>query len=67
MEKEIISASAAAKILGVRPEKVRQRIRAGIWTFGVCIPKEKTGRKNDDFDIYTRKLYEHIGKGGDEA
>lgn len=66
MEKEIISAREAARILGVRPEKVRQRIRRGIWTFGTCAPKEKTGRKRDDFDISVRKLYEFIGKGGEE-
>lgn len=65
MEKEIISAREAAEILGIRPEKVRQRIRAGIWTFGVCIPGKKTGRKRDDFDIYTRKLNEFIERGGE--
>lgn len=66
IEKELISARAAAKILGVGPQKVRERIRQGIWTFGECVPKEKTGKKEDGFDVSVRKLYEFIGKGGEE-
>ena len=60
--KETMSAKAAAGILGCDPQLVRQRIRLGIWTFGECIPKEKTGRKNDTFIIYRRKLERYIGK-----
>ena len=59
--REIISASAAAAILGYAPEKVRQYIKAGIWKFGERVPKEKTGRKQDSYIIYTRKLYKHLG------
>lgn len=66
MEKEVLSARAAAEILGVAPEAVRQRIKLGIWKFGERIPKEKTGNKQDTYCIYPRKLYEHIGKGGEE-
>lgn len=61
MRKEIMSATAAAEILGCSPEAVRQRIRLGIWKFGECIPKERTGRKQDNFIIYRRKLEKHLG------
>ncbi len=40
---DILSAREAAKILGCDPQAVRERIRLGIWTFGECIPKSKTG------------------------
>lgn len=66
IKREVISAREAAQILGVAPEKVRQRIKLGIWKFGERIPKEKTGNKQDTYCVYARKLYEHIGKGGEE-
>lgn len=60
-DKEVMSAKAAAQILGCTPQAVRERIRLGIWDFGECIPKNLTGRKSDSFVIYRRKLYKHIG------
>lgn len=60
--KETMSASAASRILGCTPQSVRERIRLGVWDFGECIPKKKTGKKSDTFVIYRRKLYKHIGK-----
>ena len=41
--KEIISAAEAARILNCRPQKVRERIKAGRWTFGKAIPPAKPG------------------------
>ncbi len=61
MQGEILSAKQAAKILGVSPQCVRERIKRGIWTFGEMIPKEKTGNKYDSYCIYRKKLYKHIG------
>ena len=52
---ELMTASEAARLLGCSPEKVRQHIRAGVWKFGVCIPKQKGGKK-DSFIIYRRQL-----------
>ena len=60
--KETMSAREAARILGCAPEGVRQRIKLGIWDFGECIPKEKTGNKADTYIIYKAKLYRHMGK-----
>ena len=55
MPGEILSAKQAAKILGVSPQCVRERIKRGIWTFGEMIPKEKTGNKI--LIVYTGKNY----------
>lgn len=63
---ETISAKEAGKILGCNPQAVRERIRLGIWTFGECIPKSKTGNKSDTFIIYRRKLYKHMGMDFEE-
>ena len=64
-DREIMSAREASKIIGCTPEAVRQRIRLGVWDFGECIPKKITGRKQDTFVIYRRKLYRHIGVSED--
>ena len=58
--KEIISARAAAKIIGCPAEAVRQRIKAGIWTFGERIPKEKTGNKVDTYLISRKRLERYL-------
>ncbi len=52
-EREILSAAAAARYIGCAPQKVREHIRAGVWKFGVCIPKK--GAK-DEFLIYRRQM-----------
>lgn len=62
-EPEMMSAQAAAKILGCSPQAVRERIKRGIWKFGEYIPKSKTGNATKDtYCIYRSKLYKHIGK-----
>lgn len=67
MEKERISIAEAAKILGCNQEAIRQHIRKGIWDFGEVIPKKKTGKKRDQFFVYRRKLYRHLGIEREEA
>ena len=61
MQKETISISEAAHLLGCNKQARRERIRKKIWTFGEVIPKEKTGNEIDSFVIYRRKLYKHLG------
>ena len=63
VHKEIISAAEAARILGVPPQMVRERIKRGIWKFGRRIPKEKFGGKQDRYEIYTQKMLNQIGGG----
>lgn len=61
-EKEILSANEAAKILGCSAQMVRERIKRGIWKFGECIPKSKSGNEfKNTYCIYRTKLYQHIG------
>lgn len=51
-----------AKILGCSEQKVREHIRQGIWDFGYCIPKSKTGKKTDEFIIIRSKFNKFIGR-----
>jgi len=62
----------AAKVLGMAPETVRQRMADGTLDIGVCfIPVRRgrgRGRKNRAFYISPKKLYELTGYiwGGEE-
>ena len=58
--REIISAAEAARILNCRPQKVRERIKAGRWTFGKAIPPAKPGGQIT-YDIYARRMYQFFG------
>ena len=46
MQKETISISEAAHLLGCNKQAIRERIRKKIWTFGEVIPKEKPGMRS---------------------
>ena len=60
--REILKPPAVAPILGCSKQAVRENIRQKIWDFGECIPKEKTGKSTDTFNIYRAKLEAHIGR-----
>lgn len=57
-----LTATQAAKVLGMAPITLKQYIRAGIWGFGEVIPGRKIGQKNDRVIIWTGKLESHIGR-----
>ena len=62
-DKNMMSASKAAEILGCSAQMVRERIKRGIWTFGEHIPKSKSVNEvKDTYCIYRDNLYRHIGK-----
>jgi hypothetical protein len=60
--KDILTPPEVARILGCAPQKVREHIRRGIWTFGEAIPKKLIGKKKDEFNIYRSKFEAHIGR-----
>ena len=57
---DILSANQAAKVIGCTPQKVRERLKRKIWTFGVYIPKSKTGFKQNNYDISKKELAEFL-------
>lgn len=62
MIKEMFHPPDAARILGCRPQKVRERMRLGLWDLGEIIPGKKIGKKSDEFNIYRTKFEKHIGR-----
>ena len=61
-EREIMKVPEVARILGCSEQKVREHIRRGIWKFGECVPAQKKGTKQDEFNIYRAKFMEFIGR-----
>ena len=59
---ERVKVSDAAKELGMSKQAGREHMRRGLFDIGDYIPKEKTGKKQDEFHIYRPKLDKHIGK-----
>lgn len=45
-EKQIISAREAGRLLGVPPQKVRERMRSGTWRIGI-VSKTEHGYRYD--------------------
>lgn len=54
--REILNAVQTARIIGCDPHKVRERLKCGIWTFGEYIPAERTGKKQDCYEINAYSL-----------
>ena len=64
--REIMSAAAAAKIIGCSPQMVREQMRRGNWDLGDVQTKKQTGLSSDRFIIFRWKLEKLLGKGGEQ-
>lgn len=54
--KDILNAVQTARVIGCNPRKVRERLKCGVWTFGEYIPAEKTGKKQDCYEVNASSL-----------
>ena len=59
---ERVTLKDAAKELGVSPQAVREHLKKGIWSFGMAVYPEKTGKKIWEYYIYRRPLDKFLGK-----
>lgn len=59
--REITTAPQAARIIGCRPQKVRERMKRGMWDLGNYIPPGKD-RRTADYDVLRWKLEKFIGR-----
>ena len=61
--REILTASEAAREIGCTPQKVRERMKRGMWDLGEVIKKEKLGRNaKNEYNIYRHKLEKFTGR-----
>ena len=63
-EKLILNAQEAAKGLGCTPQKVRERMRRGIWDLGRALSPEQTGKSVWTYEIMRNKLEAFKGEEG---
>ncbi len=61
--KEILTAAEAAREIGCSPQKVRMRMKLGLWDLGEVIPKEKLERRAmDEYNVSRKKLDKFLGR-----
>lgn len=54
---DILTAAQAAGVIGCNPQKVRERMKRGIWKIGVVIPPDQSsGEKKTAYEISKYKL-----------
>lgn len=66
--KELLTAEEAAREIGCTGQKVRERMKRGLWDLGEVIEGEKLGRACNEYNIHRYKLERFIGRtlqGGD--
>ena len=64
---ERVRMPVAARELGMSVQAVREHMRSGLFDIGDYIPKEKTGKKQDEFHVYRPKLDRHLGRIREEG
>lgn len=61
--KEILTAAEAAREIGCTPQKVRERMKRGLWDLGEVIDRDKLGRaEKNEYNIHRHKLEKFIGR-----
>lgn len=61
--KEILTAAEAAREIGCTAQKVRERMKRGLWDLGEVIPKGKLGNKEkNEYNIHRKKLERFLGQ-----
>lgn len=66
MSKQILNATEAAKVIGCNPQKVRERLKRGMWKFGKAYPPDKDCEVWR-YEIPRAKLYSFLGITGEEV
>lgn len=57
----IINSTQAAKIIGCSAQRVRERIKRGVWTFGSVVTPKQAGRGIQNcYEINVQKLANYL-------
>lgn len=57
---DILNAAQTARAIGCGQQRVRERIKRGIWTFGVAIPPKQSGNIANSYEINKVALAEWL-------
>ena len=58
---DILNSSQAARVIGCGPQMVRERIKRGIWTFGIVVTAMEAGNTQNSYEINKYQLAAHLG------
>lgn len=53
---DFIDATTAARVMGCNPQKVRERVKRGIWKIGRAVTGKEAGQKLNAYEISKKKL-----------
>ena len=53
---DILNASQAAKVIGCSAQRVRERLKRGIWNFGTVVKAKQSGKTQDSYEVNKYKL-----------
>ena len=60
--KDILTANQTARVIGCGPQRVRERIKRGIWTFGSVVTRKESGNaQKNTYEINKYKLADWLG------
>ena len=60
--KDILTANQTARVIGCGPQRVRERIERGIWTFGSVVTRKESGNaQKNTYEINKHKLADFLG------
>lgn len=54
--KDVLNALQTARVIGCAPQKVRERIKRGIWTFGSVVTAKDAGTQFNAYEINKTQL-----------
>lgn len=57
---DVLSALQTARVIGCGSQKVRERIKRGIWTFGTVVTADQSGNVQNSYEINKRALAEWL-------
>lgn len=60
--KDILTANQTARVIGCGPQRVREQIKRGIWTFGSVVTRKESGNaQKNTYEINKHKLADFLG------
>ena len=58
---DILNAAQTARAIGCGQQRVRERIKRGIWTFGSVVTAKQSGNTENSYEINKKALAEWLG------
>ena len=53
---DILTASQTARVIGCSAQRVRERLKRGIWDFGTVVKAKQSGKTQDSYEVNKYKL-----------